>query len=109
MKLKARDTVQQIFLKVINELPKYKVTYFKSWIYMVAKNTCLMQLRNKYSIVDIESNELIQTEPDLDTIRAKEIDYNLLELAINELNDEQKAVSICFIYKKVLQRNCGSH
>ena len=38
----AKDSVQQIFLKVINELHKYKVDYFKSWIYMVAKNHCLM-------------------------------------------------------------------
>ena len=38
----AKDSVQQIFLKVIDELKKYKVEYFKSWLYMVAKNHCLM-------------------------------------------------------------------
>ncbi len=43
----ARDCVQQVFLKVIPELEKYKVTYFKSWIYQVAKNHCLMQLREQ--------------------------------------------------------------
>ena len=32
----AKDSVQQIFLKVITELQKYKVEYFKSWVYMVA-------------------------------------------------------------------------
>ena len=37
----ARDSVQQIFLKAITELQKYRVEYFKSWIYMVAKNHCL--------------------------------------------------------------------
>ena len=37
----AKDSVQQIFLKVIQELQKYKVEYFKSWLYMVAKNHCL--------------------------------------------------------------------
>ena len=36
----AKDAVQQIFLKAITELSKYKVEYFKSWIYMVAKNHC---------------------------------------------------------------------
>src|SRR5690606_5540129 len=29
----ARDGVQQVFLKVIQELPRYKVDYFKSWLY----------------------------------------------------------------------------
>ena len=33
----AKDCVQQIFLKVIIELQKYKVEYFKSWLYMIAK------------------------------------------------------------------------
>ena len=37
----AKDTVQQIFLKVIIELSKYKVEFFKSWLYMIAKNFCL--------------------------------------------------------------------
>src|SRR5688572_3072109 len=48
----AKDSVQQIFLKAINELHKYKVEYFKSWIYMIAKNHCLMKLRDKgkYSV-----------------------------------------------------------
>src|SRR5215471_8879381 len=43
----ARDGVQQVFLKVITELHKYKVDFFKSWIYMIAKNHCLMKLRDK--------------------------------------------------------------
>ncbi|HKZ66970.1 MAG TPA: sigma-70 family RNA polymerase sigma factor, partial [Chitinophagaceae bacterium] len=45
----AKDSVQQIFLKVIQELQKYKVEYFKSWLYMVAKNHCLMKLRDRQS------------------------------------------------------------
>ncbi|MCH5689163.1 sigma-70 family RNA polymerase sigma factor [Niabella sp. W65] len=43
----ARDCVQQIFLKVIQEAGKYKIDYFKSWLYMVAKNQCLTLLRDK--------------------------------------------------------------
>lgn len=43
----AKDAVQQVFEKAIKELDKYKVDYFKSWIYMVAKNHCLMKLRDK--------------------------------------------------------------
>src|SRR6476659_3918456 len=43
----ARDCVQQIFLKVLTEAGKYRIDYFKSWLYMVAKNHCLMRLRDK--------------------------------------------------------------
>src|SRR5690348_5789982 len=45
----ARDCVQQIFLKVLTEVGKYRIDYFKSWLYMVAKNHCLMRLRDKGS------------------------------------------------------------
>src|SRR3954453_2659033 len=53
----AKDAVQQIFLKVITELKKYKVEYFKSWLYMVARNYCLMQLRDKPEKNTKEINE----------------------------------------------------
>src|SRR3954464_9080801 len=53
----AKDAVQQIFLKVITELKKYRVEYFKSWLYMVARNYCLMQLRDKSSKSIKEINE----------------------------------------------------
>lgn len=43
----AKDAVQQVFLKVAGELQKYQVAYFKSWLYMVTRNHCLMQLRHK--------------------------------------------------------------
>src|SRR6201996_803433 len=44
----ARDCVQQIFVKVITELAKYRVEYFKSWIYTIARNHCLMKLRDQH-------------------------------------------------------------
>ncbi len=98
---KARDTVQQIFLKAIHELSKYKVTYFKSWIYMVAKNNCLMQLRNKNIITDISEQHTIEDSFDVEEIKLKEIDYNFLEASIDELNKEQKlCVSLFYLQKK---------
>src|SRR6202522_4130435 len=59
----AKDAVQQVFLKVIAELHKYKVDYFKSWLYMVAKNYCLMQLRSKGQYF-IEIDERLLAAPD---------------------------------------------
>lgn len=42
----AKDGVQQIFLKVLGDLHRHEIVYFKAWIYQVTKNYCLMQLRN---------------------------------------------------------------
>ena len=71
----AKDSVQQIFLKVIGELEKYKVDYFKSWIYMIARNHCLMKLRNKNII--ISADELLQLKSEEDT-RALQIEKEKL-------------------------------
>src|SRR5882724_9214409 len=59
----AKDAVQQVFLKAINELHKYKVDYFKSWLYMVAKNHCLMKLRDKGKYTS-EINDQLMATPD---------------------------------------------
>ena len=29
----SKDAVQQVFIKVIAEIPKYKIDYFKSWLH----------------------------------------------------------------------------
>src|SRR5689334_10714620 len=88
----AKDAVQQIFLKVIGELKRYKVKYFKSWLYMIAKNYCLMQLRNKNNIVPGEINEtfIAEEETGFQKQVQKEILLSALESSIDELNDEQK-------------------
>ncbi len=103
----ARDCVQQIFLKVLTEVPKYKIDYFKSWLYMVAKNHCLMRLREKgvrgskelteqyVAIVETDKQELLQNEQT----------YNLLEEAIEELSEEQKrCVNLFYLQKKSYQQ-----
>jgi RNA polymerase sigma-70 factor (ECF subfamily) len=55
----AKDAVQQVFLKAILELEKYKVTYLKSWLYMICKNHCLVLLRQQNKMVDASSLEQV--------------------------------------------------
>ena len=43
------DAVMNIFEKLISELPKHKIEIFRSWLHVVTKNYCLMQLRSKKS------------------------------------------------------------
>ena len=97
----AKDAVQQIFLKAIIELQKYKVDYFKSWLYMVAKNYCLMQLRDKNIFIPVENNKtLIQEEIDIIEIKEKEKTISLIEASIEELNKEQKTCVTLFYLEK---------
>jgi RNA polymerase sigma factor (sigma-70 family) len=101
----AKDSVQQIFLKVIGELEKYKVDYFKSWIYMIARNHCLMKLRNKNII--ISTDELIQLKSEEDT-KALQIEkekmLTLIEASMDELSIEQKTcITLFYLEKKSYQ------
>ena len=100
----AKDCVQQIFLKVISELHKYKVDYFKSWIYMIAKNHCLMKLRG-YKNFQIELNEQIIpaeniTENKNDLIEKDKL-LNKMQESIKQLNPEQQqCVTLFYLQKK---------
>jgi RNA polymerase sigma-70 factor (ECF subfamily) len=104
----AKDCVQQIFLKVLSEAGKYKIDYFKSWLYMVAKNHCLMQLRNKQgkSIKELADDDYPSIkEEDKNDLLADEETYTLLEEAIKELNEEQRqCVTLFYLQKNSYQQ-----
>lgn len=103
----ARDAVQQVFLKAINELHKYKVEYFKSWIYMIAKNHCLMKLRDKgrFNAEISEQTMATPAEPDMPNQHIeKEITLNNLAAAMLQLNKEQQqCVTLFYLEKKSYQ------
>ena len=101
----AKDCVQHIFLKAITELPKYKVEFFKAWIYMVARNHCLMRLRSRQGKMPVEIKE-----QHLADIRDEDTRQNLVEKdmllqdmtdALEQLNPEQKeCVKLFYLEKK---------
>ncbi len=102
----AKDEVQQIFLKVILELQKYKVDFFKSWLYMVAKNQCLMKLRSKHlhASVEIADNIYSIESTGNHLMQHKENILILIEDGLQELNNEQKTcVTLFYLHKKSYQ------
>ena len=98
----AREAVQQIFLKVLTEVAKYRIEYFKSWLYMVAKNHCLMKLRRQPGKAYSEVHENITADEETEKADwlEKETTYELLEESLSELNDEQRQCVILFYLKK---------
>jgi RNA polymerase sigma-70 factor (ECF subfamily) len=104
----AKDAVQQIFLKVITEVNRYKVDYFKSWLYIIAKNLCLMKIRDRQGRIPVElSDKMISDE---NVYRKKELlekdqTLSLIEEGLNELNEDQKlCVSLFYLQKKSYQQ-----
>ncbi len=104
----AKDSVQQIFLKVIEELKKYKVEYFKSWLYMVAKNHCLMKLRDRQGKIATELTERLMATPDQEpynqSLLLNDQTLDLVEAALKELNrEQQQCVTLFYLQKKSYQ------
>ena len=101
----AKDSVQQIFLKAITELQKYKVEFFKSWIYMVAKNHCLMKLRDRQGKIPAELNDRVAVTPEEESDRSSLLQndhaIDLMQDALNELSQEQQqCVTLFYLHKK---------
>jgi RNA polymerase sigma factor (sigma-70 family) len=100
----ARDAVQQIFLKAITELHKYEVSYFSSWLYMIAKNHCLMLLRSQRRGIPVESlKDPVVLSEDPDLLKSENLLKNLEE-ALQHLNPEQKTcIRLFYLHKKSYQ------
>lgn len=101
----AKDCVQHIFMKAITELPKYKVEYFKAWIYMVARNHCLMRIRARQGKIPVEIKEQhladIYEDHDKQNHIEKDILLQKMETALEQLNAEQRqCIKLFYLEKK---------
>ena len=93
-----QDAVMQIFEKLILELPKQEVRNFKPWLYVMAKNYCLMQLRKEKSLAQqkekmLENDDIfmempVDMHPEVDEDRLNNVD--LLRKCIDQLKLEQQ-------------------
>ena len=100
----AKDSVQQIFLKVIIEIEKYKVDYFKSWLYMVAKNHCLQKIRSNKNIstTELPGDFMQLDEPlHLEEVLNKEVKFELMEKCLEQLaTDQKQMVELFYLQEK---------
>lgn len=107
----SKDAVMQIFEKLLDSLKDQKVNYFKSWLYMVAKNHCLMQLRKQQTklkhhddVVEFQLN-LMENNHSPHHIEESEEKLNQLDECIKTLEEKQKkCVELFFIEEKSYQQ-----
>lgn len=100
----SKDAVMQLFEKLTSTLLEHEVQHFKSWLYVTARNHCLMQLRAKKGKYTEEiSPLLVETSPEVHLEEQDELESNLgkLEQCIEKLGHEQKAcVKMFFLQEK---------
>ena len=100
----AKDNVQQVFIKVLEQINKHQITYFKSWLYVVAKNECLMRIRSRNGKYTSEISDRILLKPETANEEQEEFsekDLELLSIALQELNEEQKRCINLFYLQKM--------
>jgi RNA polymerase sigma-70 factor (ECF subfamily) len=103
------DAVMQIFENLITDIPQQKILNFRSWLYVVTKNFCLMELRSKKSQAEMtrdlitEGVSFMENSIEMHPIDKDEINMDeALEDCIEKLNEEQR---IC-IRKFYFENKC---
>lgn len=103
----SRDAVLVIFENLMEDLRKFEIKNFSSWIHAVARNYCLMHIRKQKSLFRQ------QNEYEIDMASSSNIPYefneedqvenmlNHLRTAIQELNEEQRAcIELFYLHGK---------
>ncbi len=100
----AKDAVMQVFEELILKLKKHEVDNFKSWLYTLAKNHCLMQLRSQKNKKTVAiSADLMQNEEalHLNGELQKEAEFKKLERCLQTLSaEQQQTVSMFYLEQK---------
>jgi RNA polymerase sigma factor (sigma-70 family) len=100
----AKDAVMDIFEELAQKLPKHEVTYFRGWVYTLAKNHCLMKLRSSKRIPTASFDpEHMQSAEDLhlNEKMEKEDQLGRLSKCIETLGDDQRTVVELFYLKNL--------
>ncbi len=100
----AQDAVMQIHEKLISSLLQHNVENFRNWVYVNAKNHCLMHLRSQkgrmtedLSLVFMENGQSMHPEEEILLQR----DNEKLEKCLKTLaNEQQQCVTLFYLEEK---------
>ena len=107
----SKDAVMQIFEKLVDEIPRHEIKLFRSWLYVLAKNYCLMHLRAQQTVDKqqtkwaIEQENFMESEPELHPIDKTEglNDSALIECIKKLKEEQQKCIRLFYFENKCYQ------
>lgn len=100
----SKDAVNKIFEKLIVEIPKFEIQNFKSWLYVLTKNHCLMEIRRlktEKKRFENFSNDHFMESTDISHPIDEDSNDNIedqLKKCIEKLKEEQKQCIELFYY-----------
>ena len=108
----AKDAVLNIFEELVTKLQRHEVENFKSWLYGLTKNHCLMRLRSRKGkeFVKIDPALVQSTENvHLNGVLEREENLNQLQFCLGQLLEDQRRVIELFYlegkcYKEIVEQ-----
>ncbi len=112
----SKDEVSRIFEKLLTEIDRHEIRNFKSWLYVVTKNHCLMELRKTKpgkTLLVSDENELavfMENEQEMHPVdrEPEERNEEALNNCIEKLKDEQKQCIRLFYFENKSYREICS-
>lgn len=98
----AKDAVMQIHEKLITSLLRHEVAQFRSWLYVNARNHCLMKLRSRKGRITEEiSPFLVESDPGGHQEEELELNIQKLEKCLETLiGPQQQCVRLFYLEEK---------
>jgi RNA polymerase sigma factor (sigma-70 family) len=100
----SKDAVMQIFEELIIKVKAHEIKNFKSWLYVLSRNHCLMQLRkaSKNNTVPLDESFVESTDfVHLDMEDTRENRLSTMERCMETLTEEQRiSVDLFYLQEK---------
>src|ERR1700712_1880050 len=98
----SKDAVMQIFEELLGKINRYDIKQFKSWLYTLTRNFCLMQIRaskkNEHENLDEIMELAVDLHPEYEDLQD---DIQALERCKNKLPAAQKtSINMFYIDEK---------
>jgi RNA polymerase sigma-70 factor, ECF subfamily len=102
----SQDAVMQIFETLVHEIPRFEIRHFKSWLYGVTRNHCLMKLRKDNAErlkQDKISSGMFMESDSINHLMEEKEDENMqerLKTCMERLKEEQRRCLELFYYRQ---------
>src|SRR5690606_18700753 len=101
---RSKDAVMHIFEELIHKVNKQEIQRFGSWLYVLSRNHCLMQLRAEKNRHHVSIDEFVEFPPAVHPegeAEEKERQLTALEQCMERLPEKQKhTVDLFFLNEK---------
>ncbi len=95
----AEDLTSKIFELLPDRIQRHNIQYFKSWLFTVTKNECLMEIRREKNKWNTLSPQYVQHIEDEEFYEDNEYSIKIMESHLSELNTEQRECIDLFYFK----------